>query len=216
MVAGLGWENQIINALSLFSLGFIVGLSGAIIPGPLLAFTVFDTTKKERVTGHTIIIGHALWELGIIVFILFGFGGIISQNGLIIYARGGLTLVLMGISMVRSKRKEITLETAKVNSSLIGGVFYTAFNPTQPPWWATAGLALLLKGLDDMGAVGILIVTIGHWLSDFTYYTFISLMVHRHRIYISPHQRKISIFLGIFMVSLGLYFIMLSLHSTAI
>lgn len=45
-------------------MGFIVGLSGAILPGPLLAFTVFDTSRKRRVTGHAIILSHALWSWG--------------------------------------------------------------------------------------------------------------------------------------------------------
>jgi threonine/homoserine/homoserine lactone efflux protein len=49
-----------LDVLSLLFLGLIVGLSGAMIPGPLLAFTVFDTLKKDRVTGHLIIIGHAI------------------------------------------------------------------------------------------------------------------------------------------------------------
>ena len=57
-------------------MGFIVGLSGAILPGLLLAFTVFDTSRKRRVTGHAIILGHALWELGVILVILLGFGGL--------------------------------------------------------------------------------------------------------------------------------------------
>ena len=205
-------EDLIIEVFSLFSLGFFVGLSGAIIPGPLLAFTVFDTTKKERVTGHSIIVGHALWEFGIILFILLGFGEIISQNSSVIYIIGGLMLAFMGIGMIRSKKKDVRLKNVKVNSSLAGGVFYTAFNPTQPPWWATAGLALLLKGLESMGFTGIVVVTIGHWLSDFTYYIFVSFMVHRHHTYISPHQRKISILLGMFMILLGATFIVQSLQ----
>lgn len=195
------------EVLALLSLGFVVGLSGAVIPGPLLAFTVFDTSRKRRITGHAIILGHALWEFGIILIILLGFEGIITQNKLVIYVIGGLALALMGISMIRSKSGEITMESSRVSSSLVGGVFYTAFNPTQPPWWATAGLALLLKGIEIMGIMGVVIVTAGHWLSDFAYYVFVSFMVYRHEKYINPHQREISILLGIFMASLGTYFL---------
>ena len=198
---------MIFEVLALLSLGFVVGLSGAIIPGPLLAFTVFDTSRKRRITGHTIILGHALWEFGIILIIFLGFGGIIAQNRLIIYVIGGLALVVMGIGMVRSKGGEIRMESSRVSSSLVGGVFYTAFNPTQPPWWATAGLALLLKGIEVMGIVGVIIVTLGHWLSDFAYYVFVSFMIHQHEKYINPRQREISISLGIFMIFLGTYFL---------
>ena len=200
------------EVLALLSIGFVVGLSGAIIPGPLLAFTVFDTSRKRRVTGHAIILGHALWEFGIILIILLGFGGIVAQYRVVIYVIGGLALVLMGVSMIRSKGGEMEMGSSRVSSSLVGGVFYTAFNPTQPLWWATAGLALLLKGIEIMGIMGVVIVTLGHWLSDFAYYVFVSFMVHRHDKYINPRQREISIFLGILMATLGAYFLTQSLQ----
>jgi len=58
---------MLLNFLVLISLGFVIGLSGAIIPGPLLAFTVFDTSRKRSITGHFIIFGHVVWELIIIL-----------------------------------------------------------------------------------------------------------------------------------------------------
>jgi len=195
------------EVLALFLLGFVVGLSGALIPGPLLAFTIFDTSRKGRVTGHAIIFGHVLWELVVILIILLGFGGIITENRLPIYIFGGIVLAVMGIGMMRGKGGNVRMENSRVGSSLIGGVFYTAFNPTQPLWWATAGLALLLKGFEVMGVTGIITVTLGHWLSDFAYYTFVSLMVHRHEKYINPHLRQLSILLGVFIALLGAYFL---------
>ncbi len=193
--------------LALISIGLMVGLSGAVIPGPLLAFTVLDTSKKGRVTGHYVIIGHVLWEFAIILLILVGFGWIIEGNSQIIYLAGGLVLAIMGIGMIRRRTGEVEMERSRVNSSLGGGLFYTAFNPTHPPWWATAGLALLLKGLEVMGILGVVLVTIGHWTSDFAYYIFVSFIVHRHKRFVNPRQRQISISLGLFMTALGIYFL---------
>jgi len=68
---------MIFESLALVAIGLVVGLSGAIIPGPLLAFTLFDTSKQGRVTGHHVMMGHMLWELGVILLILLGFGWII-------------------------------------------------------------------------------------------------------------------------------------------
>ncbi len=203
---------MILEPLGLILLGFVVGFSGALIPGPLLAFTILDTSKKGRITGHTVIVGHALWEFGVILLILLGFGGLIAQYKPIIYALGGLVLILMGVGIVRGRGGELRMERSRVNSSLIGGVFYTAFNPTQPPWWATAGLALLLKGSELMGIVGIALVTLGHWLSDFTYYIFVSYVVHRHEKYINPRQNLITTLLGSFMALLGAYFLIQGLQ----
>jgi len=196
-----------LESLALISIGLVFGLSGAAIPGPLLAFTLYDTSRKGRVTGHYVMLGHVLWELGVILLILFGFGWIILENTSIIYTAGGIVLALMGIKMIHSRTGEVKMERTKINSSLGGGIFYTAFNPTQPLWWATAGLALLLKGLEVMGILGVVLVTVGHWLSDFGYYVFVSFIIHRHASYVNPKQRKISILLGLFVTVLGLYFL---------
>ncbi len=195
------------ESIGLLSLGFMVGLSGASIPGPLLAFTVYDSTKKEKITGHLVIFGHVIWEAIIILIIVVGLGWVILQGRTLIYSLGGPVLILMGFGMVRSRASKIELETSRTESSLVGGIFYTAFNPTQPLWWATAGLALLLKGLEVMSLVGVVLVTAGHWLSDFVYYIFISAMVHRHRRKIIPHQQILSRVLGVFLMFLGGYFL---------
>jgi len=204
---------SLIEALGLISLGFMVGLSGAAIPGPLLAFTVYDATKKGKATGHLVIFGHVIWELLIILVILFGFGWVILQGRTVIYGLGGPVLILMGLGMIMSHVSKVELRTSRTDSSLIGGVFYTAFNPTQPVWWATAGLALLLKGLEVMSMLGVVLVTAGHWLSDFVYYIFISVMVHRHRRVIIPHQLLLSRALGVFLTLLGGYFVVDALSS---
>ena len=198
---------MIFESLILFSIGLVVGLSGAVIPGPLLAFTLYDTSKKGRVTGHYVMMGHVLWESGVILLILLGFGWIVLGNSLVIYLAGGFALALMGLNMIRSRANEVKMEAARVNSSLGGGIFYTAFNPTQPLWWATAGLALLLKGLEVMGIAGVVLVTAGHWLADFGYYGVVSFVIHRHASYVNPRQRQISILLGLFLAALGIYFL---------
>jgi threonine/homoserine/homoserine lactone efflux protein len=203
---------MIVEFFTLLSLGLVVGFSGAIIPGPLLAFTVFDTSRKKKITGPRIILGHAIWESVIILIILLGFGGLITQNILAIYILGGVALAAIGISMIRSKGKEISMEKSKVNSSFIGGIFYTAFNPTQPLWWATGGLALLLTGLEMMSIIGVLVVTAGHWLADLIYYSFVSFAVKRNEQHIVPHQKAIAIVLGVFMMLLGTYFLIQSIQ----
>jgi threonine/homoserine/homoserine lactone efflux protein len=203
---------MIVEFFTLLSLGLVVGFSGAIIPGPLLAFTVFDTSRKKKITGPRIILGHAIWESVIILIILLGFGGLITQNILAIYILGGVALAAIGISMIRSKGKEISMEKSKVNSSFIGGIFYTAFNPTQPLWWATGGLTLLLTGLEMMSIIGVLVVTAGHWLADLIYYSFVSFAVKRNERHIVPHQKAIAIVLGVFMMLLGTYFLIQSIQ----
>jgi threonine/homoserine/homoserine lactone efflux protein len=196
-----------LELLGLLFLGFAVGLSGAVIPGPLLAFVILDSTKKRKITGHFVILGHALWEALIIYLILLGLGNLMEQYSVIIYAVGGLVLIIMGILMIKNRSEKIKMERSKVNSSTLGGIFYTAFNPTQPIWWATAGLALLLQGYELMGTAGIFIVTAGHWLADLAYYTLISYVIYKYGKYINPWQKQLSTLLGLFLATLGACFI---------
>ncbi len=120
----------------------------------------------------------------------------------------------MGAFMIKSRSEEVKVEQSKVNSSILGGVFYTAFNPTQPVWWATAGLLLLLQGSELMETMGMVVVTIGHWLADLTYYTLVSYMIYKYGRYINPWQRQMSIILGLFVAILGLYFMIRGISLT--
>ncbi|MDH7555923.1 MAG: LysE family transporter [Candidatus Methanosuratincola sp.] len=196
-----------LESIMLFLLGFAVGLSGAVIPGPFTAFTVFDTARKQRVTGPLIVAGHVVWESLIIIMILLGFGWLISSARLYIYVIGGAVLLLMGANMIRSDPSTSKMQSARTGSSFLGGIFYTAVNPTQPVWWATAGLALLLQGMDIMGMAGVVLVTAGHWSSDFAYYTSVSYLVKSQERYVSRHQRAIALVLGAFVAILGVTFI---------
>lgn len=186
----------------------MVGLGGALIPGPLLAFVIFDANKKQKFTGPSIIAGHALWEGLVILLIMFGIGSIMLQYKLFIYGVGGAVLMLMGASMIRNAN-EAELKNSKVNSSFLGGIFYTAFNPTQPPWWASAGLALLLQGYELIGPLGIIVVTAGHWIADLFYYSLISYTIFKYGKVLVPRRRQISGMLGLFVAALGFYFIII-------
>ncbi len=198
--------------IALISLGLLVGLSGAMIPGPLLAFTILDASRKGKVTAHLIVTGHMLWEAGIILLLLLGFGWLVEGYRDLIYSVGGLMLGLMGMGVLKGGASGAEAGDPKIGSSLMGGIFYTAFNPTQPIWWATAGLALLLKGSEALGWLGVILVTVGHWLSDFAYYLFVSFAVHWRSDLIRP--KRVSAPLGLFMIALGAYFLAQGLMGT--
>jgi threonine/homoserine/homoserine lactone efflux protein len=95
-----------------FLITFIVGLSGAMSPGALLSYTIYQSVEnsdKSFKIGLFISIGHALAELIPIAFILIGLG-YIFQNSLIslcIGVVGALILIYIGctltINVIRNK-----------------------------------------------------------------------------------------------------------------
>lgn len=189
----------------LLLIGFFVGLGGALIPGPLLAYVILDTTRKGKVTGHFVMVGHIIWEAFIIFLMLLGLGGVMLQYKPLIYIVGGTVLSLMGALAIKAK-VEVKVKDSKVNSSTFGGIFYTAFNPTQPPWWATAGLALLLQGYELLRNMGIVMVTIGHWLADFVYYTLVSYAINKYGRLFRSKRKLVALLLGTLVSALGMYF----------
>jgi len=60
------------NALVLFGVGFVVGISGAIMPGPLVIYTIQESLKRGKWTGALVILGHAIVE--VVVFLLLAVG----------------------------------------------------------------------------------------------------------------------------------------------
>jgi len=199
-----------INLLVVVMIGFVVGLGGAVIPSPLLAFTIFDTIRKCRVVGHYVVLGHIIWEALIIFLILLGLSSLMIQYKDIIYVVGGSVLVFMGMSMFRGGF-EVKSKNSRIKSPVLGGLFYTAFNPTQSPWRASAGLApLLLQGYELAEYLGIATVTFGHWLANMTYYSLISYIISKYGKVIIPKQKIVITTLAIFIITLGTYFIVSS------
>jgi len=60
----------------IFSFSFLVALTGAMSPGPLLTYTIIKSAKTRRrgyLMGVWIIAGHAILEMGIVIALLMGF-----------------------------------------------------------------------------------------------------------------------------------------------
>jgi threonine/homoserine/homoserine lactone efflux protein len=82
---------------------FLVGLSGALVPGPMLTVTISDSLKKGFIAGPLITSGHILTELCLVLLILFGLGWLIGSNtaSFIIGLLGGIVLIIMGLQIFK-------------------------------------------------------------------------------------------------------------------
>ena len=58
---------------------FIVALSGALMPGPLLTVTVGEAARRGFWAGPLIIVGHALLELALVLLLLVGLGAWLNR-----------------------------------------------------------------------------------------------------------------------------------------
>jgi len=207
---------------SLVGIGFLTGLSGALIPGPLFAFVISDTLKKGALSGPLTIIGHISVETPLIVaLVVLGLGlkNYFTQFESLIYVIGGIALVLMSLFIIKeakSAESRLSVEEIgnemrgaryKYNSSIFGGLLLTAFNPSFIPWWMAIGYPVLLNGFEWLALNGILLVVLGHFLSDFAWYSFVSFSFARGKNFFVGRRYELTMLvIAIFLIALGALF----------
>ena len=198
----------------IFATSWIVGLSGAVSPGPLLAYEIKESLRIGPWAGPAISLGHSILELGVVALLYFGAATVLDSDVAQICTSiiGGTVLIFMAATFVRSAIKEKDLNTAPSKSSfgkmgpIIGGVIVTISNPYWSVWWVTVGLAYLIWS-QEYGLVGVACFYFGHILADFAWFTLVSIVIASGRKIIAGKVYKVILTLcGIGMGAMGIYF----------
>jgi len=190
---------------------FMLGLSGAMMPGPLLTITIAESIRRGISAGPLLISGHALLE-GIVVVLLFlGMDDylriplVFSSVALL----GGGMLLWMGIGMLKSLPRlclDLNVNAGMSLHPLPAGVVISIANPYFSLWWATVGLGYLVIAQEN-GIAGIVVFYLFHILSDFVWYSFISGAVTFGRRYFDDRiYRAFVAGCAVFIILFGVYF----------
>jgi threonine/homoserine/homoserine lactone efflux protein len=213
---------QAIEILKALLIGFTVGLTGALMPGPMLFATIELSLKKGWTAGPEAVLGHMLVELVLCVFIFLGAASLFGNNAIsIIFLVGGLALVVFGLLTVKDARSVASSSMISQNSSgsklksspALIGLVTSVSNPFFWIWWFTAGSALLLRE-NEMGIISAVAFVLGHWTSDLGWFTAVSGSVSRGKVLFSQKVHTYALYAcGIFLITFGFYF-MLSYNSS--
>lgn len=211
------------EGLLLLSIGFGIGLSGAIAPGPLFMATIKDTLKYGPLSGPMICVGHLFVEIPIIIGLSLGVSYVINipivraMIGLI----GGVSLAYLGIQIIKDRKKfekiseesmkDIGIDRIKIKKEYLlpikTGFIFTILNPSMLIWWFTVGNGLVMRGL-AIGFIGVFLLFVGHWFADVSWYSFLSFSVYKGKKFISARVYEVILFTcGVFLLSMGLYFL---------
>ncbi len=199
---------------SIFSGAFLIGFSGALMPGPLLAVVLSGSSKEGFRAGPLVVLGHALLETGMVVALVLGLGIFFKNSWVIkvIGLAGGGVLVYLGLDMLLSLRRlqgNVLQSSSKSfsSSSLIWkGVVASLSNPYWIMWWATVGMALVISA-SRFPVWGPVVFFLGHILSDFVWYSLVSFTIDRGRSLFSPRfYRGMVGICGVLLVFFGGYF----------
>jgi threonine/homoserine/homoserine lactone efflux protein len=166
---------------------FLVGLSGAMMPGPVLSITIGETACRLQapggrvrgaLVGPLIVLGHGLLEILLVLGISLGLGAVLAHQSILgaIGVVGGAVLTWMAWGMFRSLRG-LSLQgearTRAHRSPVLAGILTTASNPYWTLWWATIGLGYI--GLSQrFGLAGLVAFYLGHICSDLAWYSLVS------------------------------------------
>ncbi len=197
------------NIFQMLFLGFVIGLTGALAPGPTLVATINASVNGDWMTGLKVSLGHAIVELFIVILILFGLATVALPYTSVIAGIGGIALVVFGALTLAGGRKATLRATPiqPVANPYLAGLVTSAANPYFWIWWLSVGSAMVIAGLEG-GLVLAGAFMIGHWTADAVWYTLVSSGVSRGRTFLSdPAYQKIMIFCGIFLILYGIYYL---------
>lgn len=200
----------------LFSTAFAVGLSGALMPGPLTAVMVEHTLKKGFIAAPLITLGHGIIEALMVVLLAAGLSGYMAGRGPagVIGVIGGAVLAWMGGGMVKSARSgALSLrgepkERKRLSAGpLAAGIATTVANPYWFLWWATVGAGFVTVSR-EYGPGGVFLFFGGHILADLVWLSLLASALVYGKNYISDRvYRSIVAALGFFLMALSLYFL---------
>ncbi len=184
--AGAG-SGEILGLLAVFWTSFLIGLSGALVPGPVLSVTIKETGRSGAKAGPLITLGHGIAEVVITVALVAGLSAFIGDKTvrMVIAVAGGAVLCYMGAGMIRGL-KTIDLDLAAGGAregrpgswlkAVLLGVSATVSNPYWFGWWGSIGAGLIVAS-SAMGMKGIAAFVTGHVLSDLVWYSVVSYLV---------------------------------------
>lgn len=215
-MASSGGGLALLGFLTIFWTSFLIGFSGALVPGPVLTVTIRETGSRGARAGPLVVLGHGIAEIGITVALIFGVSSFLDDARVktAVAAVGGAFLIFMGAHMlhrVRSLGEEITpdpgKETASGRTPVLLGISATLSNPYWFGWWGSIGATLLVAS-SSLGRMGIVAFVTGHISSDLVWYTIVSYLVSLGLSYSRGLWYRVTFGVcGGFLVVVGLLFI---------
>jgi len=164
------------------ALAFVLALTGAAVPGPMLALVIGQVLAQGIVAAALIVAGHALIETVFIACFAVGLSKALSSRktrGALALV-GGVALAWMGVDIlvhVHGMSMAGAPEHALPWYGLVlGGIGVSLSNPYFTGWWATVGAGQVATlGLRSRSDYGLFFV--GHELGDVAWFMFVACLL---------------------------------------
>jgi threonine/homoserine/homoserine lactone efflux protein len=195
-------------------LGFLVGLTGALAPGPTLIATINASLKGGWTAGPRVTLGHMVVECLMVVLIIAGLSVILGGYSWLIAGIGGVALLAFGMLTILESRharispeQDISPDERTAARPFVAGVVTSISNPYFWLWWFTVGSALLISAYEGGIATAVAFI-LGHWTADLGWFTLVSLSIHKGKFFLKERGYRITLAAcGIFLVIFGAYYL---------
>jgi threonine/homoserine/homoserine lactone efflux protein len=172
---------MLIILFTIFASSFVIALSGALIPGPLLTATISESSRRGFITGPLMIGGHAILELALVIALLMGLAPFFQQPVVFMATAlaGAVILLWMAFGMFRSLpslRLSWERNSKRLNHPVASGILMSVSNPYWIIWWATIGIGYILYS-QQFGLWGVVFFFAGHISADLAWYSLVAAAV---------------------------------------
>ena len=120
---------------------FLVGLTGAVSPGPMSASILGMSHKRPLLSTVGLVAGHGIVEAFIIVGIIFGLRSLPFQTGIALI--GCATIVILGVVQFMTEPERQAARAGDARAPFVAGIVLTLSNPYWWIWWLTFGAGFL-------------------------------------------------------------------------
>jgi threonine/homoserine/homoserine lactone efflux protein len=199
---------------SIFFISLGVGLSGALMPGPLLTVTINESYRRGFIAAPLLVAGHAVLEGVLIILLVLGLDQVLGNDIFfgVVGVAGGSFIFWMGLGMVLDMRNgtlhlDLKEHGARRMGPFTAGLTTSLSNPYWFLWWATFGTSWLLRSM-DRGAAGVISFFTGHIMADLLWYFLVAFLVVTGKRFLSDRVYNYVILgCGAFLLVLGARFI---------
>jgi len=212
---GVGGRRRWLSSLVEITLtSFVVALSGALAPGPLMVAAVREASNSGSTKpGLLLTLGHALAEAPVTVILVYGllsvdkgfFPFLSLLGGFFLVATGLLAVLKPGVKSVGPGK---AAGTRGFLTPVLLGFAVSLSNPYWTTWWVTIGAAYVSRAL-TVGGLGVLLFYLSHEMGDLLVLGLISKAASSGARSIGEKGfRTLTILCSIAIVVIGAYFIL--------
>ncbi len=178
-------DEMSLTLATIFGSSFIIALSGALMPGPVLTVTISESARRGALAGPLMIFGHGMLELILVLALISGLAPFFSREDVFVVVSllGGAILFSMACLMFKdlpSLKLQLDGSDEKPRSLVLSGILLSLANPYWLIWWATIGLGYIMYSV-KFGIFGIVAFFTGHILADLAWYSLVSFGIAKGR-----------------------------------